>query len=75
MPRTTTVAVLALALLAAGCSINVQDDRHHGDRTSCRVECPGRQDASVSCPADRVPHCTCDPAPAASCGDARPKAK
>lgn len=65
---------LAAALLGA-CSINVQDDRHHDDTTSCRVECPGRQDASVSCPADRVPQCTCEPAPSASCGEARARAK
>ena len=65
---------LAAALLA-GCSINVQDDRHHDDTTSCSVECPGRQEASVTCPADKVPTCVCEPSPAASCATSRAPAK
>lgn len=62
---------LAAVLLLGACSINVQDDRRHHDATSCSVECPGGQEASVACAASRVPQCTCEPAPAASCGDAR----
>lgn len=74
MKTFAAAALLALPLLA-GCSINVQDDRHHDDSTSCSVECPGRQEASVSCPADRVPHCSCEPAPSASCGEQKPRAR
>lgn len=72
IPRSLTL--LAAAALAA-CSINVQDDRHHEDETTCAVECPGRQEASVTCAADHVPTCVCEPAPAASCEAPRPRAK
>lgn len=66
--------LLAAAALAA-CSINVQDDRHHDDGTTCSVECPGRQEASVTCAADQVPTCVCEPAPAARCEAPRARAK
>lgn len=69
-----TLTLLAAAALAA-CSINVQDDRRHDDATRCSVECPDRQDASVTCAAGQVPTCVCEPAPAASCEAPRARAR
>lgn len=64
---TLRISIALAAAALAACSINVQDDRHHDDTTSCRVECPAGQKASVSCPADKVPDCRCEPTPAAAC--------
>ena len=60
-------AALACAVILAGCSINVQDDRHDEKTATCSVSCSGKERASVTCEASKIPACSCEPTPTSTC--------
>jgi hypothetical protein len=71
--RHAALPALFAAALLAGCSINVPHDYEDDDasRTSCSVRCPNKGRASATCADPRIPACSCEPAPSASCVPAR----